>query len=215
MSDGKEEMVKETSEKEEAKSHKAAKRPAKKVAAPKEAEAKETASEEKAIVPAAPSAPQKAEKAEAEIVAKPEVEVVEKGAYQVKKKPELDARTRTLLDLRDEMSHGRPQFLRQEWFRFPRLGEKWRRPRGQHSKMRRHVSYRPVVVSIGYRGPKAARDLHPSGFREVMVYNPDQLEGVDPKVEAVRIGSSVGFKKRQAIEARADELGIRVLNRTG
>jgi large subunit ribosomal protein L32e len=48
-----------------------------------------------------------------------------------------------------------------------------------------------------------------------MVWNPDQLDKVDPKVQAVRVGGSVGFKKRQAIEQKADELGIRVLNRTG
>jgi large subunit ribosomal protein L32e len=84
-----------------------------------------------------------------------------------------------------------------------------------HSKMRRHINYRPNVVSIGYRGPQKVRGLHPSGFEEVMVHNADQLDKVDPKTQAVRVGSSVGFKKRQAIEARADELGIRVLNRTG
>ena len=145
----------------------------------------------------------------------PETEVVEKGAYVAKKKPVLDDETKKLLALRDEMSHDRIAFLRQEWFRFPRLGEKWRKPRGMHSKMRRHIQYRPNVVSIGYRGPAKVRGLHPSGFEEVMVWNPDQLEKVDPKVQAVRVGGSVGFKKRQAIEQKADELGIRVLNRTG
>ena len=66
---------------------------------------------------------------------------------------------------------------------------------------------------IGFRGPVAARDLHPSGFEEVLVYNVDGLEGIDPKKQAVRIGGTVGTKKRIAIEDRADELGIRVLNR--
>ena len=72
---------------------------------------------------------------------------------------------------------------------------------------------RPNCVDIGYRGPAAVRNLHPSGFEEVLVYNTDGLEGVDPKVQAVRIGGTVGVKKRLAIQARADELGIRVLNR--
>ena len=171
---------------------------------------------ETAIVPAEGKklAKAKKEKAEVEIV-EPAAEVVEEGGYVVKKKPELDADTKKLLALRYDMSHDRIAFLRQEWFRFPRLGEKWRRPRGMHSKMRRHVQYRPNVVSIGYRGPKQVRGLHPSGFQEVMVFNADQLDSVDPKVQAVRIGSSVGFKKRQVIEKKADELGIRVLNRTG
>ena len=142
-------------------------------------------------------------------------EVVEEGGYRVKKKPELDEETKKLLALRNEMSNDRIAFLRQEWFRYSRLGKKWRRPRGMHSKMRRHYSYRPNVVSVGYRGPAKVRGLHSSGFQEVMVYNPEQLDNVDPKTQAVRVGSSVGFKKRQDIEAKADEMGIRVLNRTG
>lgn len=156
----------------------------------------------------------KADEEEAEIV-EPEAEIVEEGGYRVKKKPELDEETKKLLALRNEMSNDRIAFLRQEWFRFPRLGEKWRKPRGMHSKMRRHYSYRPNVVSIGYRGPAKVRGLHASGFQEVLVHNPDQLDNVDPKIQAVRVGSSVGFKKRQVIEAKADEMGIRVLNRTG
>ncbi len=154
------------------------------------------------------------EEPETEIV-EAEPEVVEEGGYHVKKKPELDEETKKLLALRNEMSNDRIAFLRQEWFRYSRLGEKWRKPRGLHSKMRRHYSYRPNVVSIGYRGPAKVRGLHSSGFQEIMVYNPDQLDNVDPKTQAVRVGSSVGFKKRQAIEAKADEMGIRVLNRTG
>ena len=58
------------------------------------------------------------------------------------------------------------------------------------------------------------RDYHPSGFQEVMVYNSDQVENMDPKVQAIRIGGTVGGRKRMAITSKADELGIRILNRT-
>ncbi len=181
------------------------------------AEIEEEIEEEKAVVPAPPAKAQKAKKEETEIVeeAPQEAEVVEEGGYVVKLKPELDAHIKEMLRKRQEANDRRPEFLRQEWFRYQRLGEKWRRPRGMHSKMRRHISYRPTVVSIGFRGPKDARGLHPSGFEEVMVHNPADLEGVDPKRQAVRVGGKVGFRKRLEIESRADELGIRVLNRTG
>jgi large subunit ribosomal protein L32e len=82
-----------------------------------------------------------------------------------------------------------------------------------HSKMRRHYGYRPPIVSIGYRGPAEVRGLHPSGFEEVMVFNASQLTGIDPKVQAVRIGGTVGARKRGDIIAKADQEGIRVLNR--
>mgnify|MGYP000888640117 CR=1 FL=1 len=135
--------------------------------------------------------------------------------YRVKKKPELDEETERLLALRNKMSNDRTIFRRQEWFRYSRLGEAWRRPRGLHSKMRQSIRYRPAAVSIGYRGPAKVRGLHPSGFQEVIVHNPEQLEDIDAKTQAVRVGSSVGFKKRLAIETKADEMGIRVLNRVG
>ena len=144
-----------------------------------------------------------------------ETEIVEDEETAVPKvKPVLDEEVKAALELRTAKNDARPAFKRQEWFRYQRLGEKWRKPKGIHSKMRRHLSYRPPVVSIGFRGPKAVRDFHPSGFQEVMVYNASQVEKVDPKVQAIRIGGTVGGKKRMAITEKADELGIRVLNRT-
>jgi large subunit ribosomal protein L32e len=144
-----------------------------------------------------------------------ETEIVEDEEKTVPKvKPVLDDEIKAALEFRSAKNDARPAFKRQEWFRYQRLGEKWRKPRGIHSKMRRHLSYRPPVVSIGFRGPKMVRDYHPSGFQEVMVYNPGQVEAVDPKVQAIRIGGTVGGKKRMAIIEKADELSIRVLNRT-
>ena len=58
------------------------------------------------------------------------------------------------------------------------------------------------------------RGTHPSGFEEVRVENVDDLDGVDGDREAVRIGSTVGARKRERIEEVAEEEGIRVLNPT-
>ena len=131
----------------------------------------------------------------------------------VKAKPELSDETVEALAKRAAISGRRPAFKRQEWFRYSKLGEKWRKPKGIHSKMKRQLKRRPPMVDIGYRGPASVRGLHPSGFEEVIIYNVDGLEGIDPKKQAVRIGGTVGTKKRIAIEDRADELGISVLNR--
>jgi len=105
-----------------------------------------------------------------------------------------------------------PKFRRQEWFRFKRLGEKWRRPRGKDSKMRMGKSGKPAMPSVGYKSPKLMRGLHPSGLAEVMVSSPRDIEGVNSSKQVVRIASSVGRRKREQIFARAKELGIRVLN---
>lgn len=152
-------------------------------------------------------------KDEVEIVDEQPAEVIEEGAYVVKAKPELSDETAEALAQRAIISGRRPAFKRQEWFRYAKLGEKWRKPKGIHSKMKRQIKRRPPMVDIGFRGPASVRGLHPSGFEEVLVYNVDGLEGIDPKIQAVRIGGTVGTKKRIAIEDRAAELGIRVLNR--
>ncbi len=131
----------------------------------------------------------------------------------MKQKPELDTDVIEAMRLRSEKNGKRPEFHRQEWFRVKRLGDKWRKPRGLHSKMRIGRGYRPNVVSIGYRGPKKARGLHPSGFREILISNPAELDSVDPKTEAVRIAHGVGTRKREQIIKKADELGIRIFNR--
>ena len=143
----------------------------------------------------------------------PKAEVVEEKKYVPSIKPELDKETTEALAKRAVISGRRPAFKRQEWFRYQKLGESWRRPKGIHSKMKRNLKRRPPVVDIGFRGPAEVRGLHPSGFEEVLVYNVDGLEGIDPKSQAIRIGGTVGTRKRIVIQDRADELGIRVLNR--
>ena len=142
-------------------------------------------------------------------------EAPEQEGFTPKAKPKLDAATRELLRVRAVIASRRPEFHRQEWFRHARLGDAWRKPQGMQSKLRRHLGYRINVVSVGYRGPKGARGLHPSGFREIMVHTLRELDAVNPDVEAVRIAGSVGGRKRAVIEAAADEKGIRVLNRRG
>jgi len=146
---------------------------------------------------------------------KPEVEIVEEGEekYKAKQKPELTPEIKTALARKKYLSSKRVEFHRQEWFRYKRLGDAWRRPRGIHSKQRRHYKWRPPVVSIGYRTPKAARGLHPSGFKEMLVHNVAELDFINPKLEAARIAHGVGMRKRKDIVKKADELGIRILNR--
>ncbi|MCK5024524.1 MAG: 50S ribosomal protein L32e [Thermoplasmata archaeon] len=132
--------------------------------------------------------------------------------YRPKAKPELTPEEKQAMDLRREKKRKTPHFRRQEWFRYKKLDDNWRKPRGIQSKARRNMHNRPKVVSTGFGGPKIAKGRHPSGFEEVMVYRPLDLEGVDPKRQAVRIGHSVGYLKRMYIAIQADEMDIRILN---
>ena len=117
-----------------------------------------------------------------------------------------------LLRLREKMKRKRPDFVRQESWRYVRVKESWRKPRGIDSKMRLKVKGWPRSPEVGYRGPRAVRGLHPSGFEEVIVHNVDELREVDPERQAVRIAHTVGSRKRAEIVAEAERLGIVVLN---
>jgi len=117
--------------------------------------------------------------------------------------------------LREHIKSKRPDFRRQESWRYKRLSgkkEKWRKAEGIDSKMRLKKKGWPKSPEIGYRGPKKARNLHPSGYEEVLVFNVDDLDNVDPKNQVARIAHTIGAKKRVEITTRAEEKGVRVLN---
>jgi large subunit ribosomal protein L32e len=128
------------------------------------------------------------------------------------KTPDLDDETAAALAQKHR--EGTPQFNRQDYHMKKRTPTSWRKPRGNLSKQRRGVKGKGPMVESGYRSPKAARGLHPSGFEEVRAHNVDDLEGVDPTTQAVRIASSVGARKREHIEEVCEDRGIRVLNPT-
>ena len=134
--------------------------------------------------------------------------------HTARQKPVLDDSTKEALKKRSEQKKKQPKFRRQEWFRYRRLSKTgYRKPKGDDSSMRKNRKYRSPMARVGYGKIAAARGLHPSGFEDVLVHNAGELDGLDPETQAVRIGSSVGNRKRTRIHERADELGLRVLNR--
>ncbi|MDP6742387.1 MAG: 50S ribosomal protein L32e [Candidatus Thalassarchaeaceae archaeon] len=138
----------------------------------------------------------------------------EEMIHVARQKPELDDATRDALSLRKSQSKKQPAFRRQEWYRYKRLSRTgWRKPKGMDSKQRKNKKWRTPMARVGFGKVSDVRGLHPSGFAEVMVHRPDDLDQIDPKTEAARIGRRVGNRKRAVIHERADELGIRVLNR--
>lgn len=113
---------------------------------------------------------------------------------------------------KDHSRHKKPRFRRQESWRYKRVGDTWRRPHGIDSKMRKKVKGWPASPTTGYRSPKKTRGLHPSGFVETRVHSVEDLGGIDPELQAIRIARTVGGRKRVEILALAEEKGIHVLN---
>ena len=118
------------------------------------------------------------------------------------------------LKARKRAKKKKPDFVRPESWRYVKLKESWRRPRGLDHKVRRKIKGWPPGVSVGYKGPKSARGLHPSGFKEVLVHNAQEISNIDPKTEAARIAHRVGKKKRVEIIAEAKKRKVAILNVT-
>lgn len=127
----------------------------------------------------------------------------------VTEKPKLNSKA---LRIREKVKSKKPVFVRYESWRYKRLKKPWRRQKGLDNKARLKLKGWEVSPNVGFRGPRIARDLHPSGYREIMVHNLEELEGIDPKQYAVRIAHQVGTRKKMLILGKTDELGLRVLN---
>src|ERR1700690_1241984 len=128
---------------------------------------------------------------------------------KIEKKPSL---SRKELKLRARAKNKKPKFVRAESWKYDRFSVSWRRPRGLDNKIRRKIKGWPAGVSVGYKGPKIARGLHPSGYREVLVYNAQDVSTIDSATQAARIAHTVGKRKRALIIAEAKKLNVKILN---
>ena len=128
---------------------------------------------------------------------------------KTEKKPSLSQKA---LKVRARAKNKKPAFIRAESWKYDRFSLSWRRPRGLDNKIRRKIKGWPAGVSVGYKGPKIARGLHPSGYREVMVFNVQDLSKIDPNTQAARIAHTVGKRKRALIIAEAKKLNLKILN---
>ncbi len=124
-------------------------------------------------------------------------------------------RLERLLEVRKDIAEHRPEFVRPESWRYVRLHPEWRKPKGLDNKVRKSIKGWPRRVKVGYRGPAPVRGYHSSGQKEVIVFNAKDLSNVVPGKEVVRMGGTVGARKRAEIMKRASELGLRVLNPQG
>lgn len=112
----------------------------------------------------------------------------------------------------------KPRFLRSDTVRHLRLGkkrrklQKWRRPRGRHSKIRRKRFSYPLKVSAGYKSPDSISGMI-QGRVPVLVRNIRELDTLTP--QNIVIIARVGAKKKLELIKRAQEKKIAIANVRG
>lgn len=117
-----------------------------------------------------------------------------------------------LLEIRKKIKSKKPVFVRQDAHKKPKIGWKWRRPRGIHSKMRlRKRGYRRSV-EIGWGTNKKIRNLDKDGLRIRLVSSIKELDNVDTKTEGIIVSKKIGLKNRILLLKKTEEMKIKVLN---
>ena len=106
------------------------------------------------------------------------------------------------------------KFVRHQSDLLRRVKPSWRKPRGIDSRVRRKFKGSIPHPSVGYGSDKITRNIHPHGFKTVLVNNVAELEMLmmHNRTYAATVGKSVSSRVRRSIVERAEQLAIRVSN---
>lgn len=123
---------------------------------------------------------------------------------------------RRLARVRKHKQRKNPSFRTTNSWRYKRVDERWRRPKGIDNKMRESKRGWPAVVKIGYSTPRLLRGKHIDGKdnvrEEYLVNNLSDLELVLPHKHVVRIATTVGRRKKEEILQQARSWGLTIIN---
>ncbi len=133
----------------------------------------------------------------------------------MRRRAEILSTIRRIRKIRRRMGgRNKAVFLRTLWWKFAKFenNPRWVKPKGRDNKIRLRIKGYPPMVEVGYRSPSDIRGLHPSGLEPVVIANPRDLEGLDPKRHIIYIASGVGSRKRGELLKIAVEKGFKVAN---
>ena len=107
------------------------------------------------------------------------------------------------------------KFARHQSDQFIRIrNSSWRKPKGIDGRVRRRFKGAIPMPSVGYGSDKKTRNVHPNGFKSVVVSNVAELEMLmmHNRTYAATVAHSVSTRVRRDIIERAEQLAIRVTN---
>jgi len=107
------------------------------------------------------------------------------------------------------------KFARHQSDLFMRIRDSsWRKPKGIDGRVRRRFKGALPMPSIGYGSDKKTRNIHPNGFKSVVVANVADIEMLmmHNRTYAATVAHSVSSRVRRQIIERAEQLAVRVTN---
>jgi large subunit ribosomal protein L32e len=118
-----------------------------------------------------------------------------------------------LIELRKKIKSKKPNFVRQDVNKLPRLKNKskWRKPKGYHSKLKARKNQRKLV-SPGYGSPKQVKGVHKSGLKPVLIDNKKELSEINNKEQGIIISGRLNIMNKLDIVKQAIEKKINILN---
>jgi large subunit ribosomal protein L32e len=106
--------------------------------------------------------------------------------------------------------------FKRQCFWLKKLGTKWKRPKGRHSKLRHEKNGRWPVPKVGYGNRVSEKGkimFKGEMLSPVMISSAGDLGRMDPKANVGIIAASVGARKAAEILSAAAQKGIRIANR--
>jgi large subunit ribosomal protein L32e len=107
------------------------------------------------------------------------------------------------------------KFIRHQADQFKRIARSsWRKPKGIDGRVRRRFKGAIPMPSVGYGSDKKTRNIHPHGFKTVVINNVSELEMLmmHNRTYAATVAHSVSSRVRREIVTRAEQLAVRVTN---
>jgi large subunit ribosomal protein L32e len=118
----------------------------------------------------------------------------------------------SLLKIREELKRKKPKFSRQDSHKKPKLGDKWRRPKGIDSKMRLHLRGYKRSPEVGWGSPNEVKGLSKEGLKFVRVENLNDIQELNAKEDIAVIYSKVGQRKKIELIKVLIEKKIKIYN---
>ncbi|MFP4423708.1 MAG: 50S ribosomal protein L32e [Candidatus Woesearchaeota archaeon] len=115
------------------------------------------------------------------------------------------------LELRKQIKLKKPEFTRQDNHKKPKLGDKWRKPKGLQSKMRLHKRGYKRSPECGWGSPRDCKGLSPEGYKQVIISSLADIESLKEGDGAI-ISAKVGTRKKIELVKKIQEKKFPILN---